>query len=132
MGSRLSISGSKCVAARRTATAPRAPSPPPRRTASISPPARRRSPATPRRWVASSATVDGVSLFDVKGGVKLMEGAQSPLPRQRALPAAPEAVLQLGQLRLKLLPDLTRTRPAPPAKQKRGAVRSSRVSRSRR
>jgi hypothetical protein len=52
--------------------------------------------------------VDGVSLFDVKQGVKLMEGSQSVLPPQRALPTAHEAVLQLGQMRLKLLPDLTR------------------------
>ena len=52
-----------------------------------------------------------MSLFDVKGGVKLMEGAQSVLPPQRALPTAHEAVVQLGELRLKLLPDLTRTRP---------------------
>ena len=55
--------------------------------------------------------MEGVSLFDVKGGVKLMEGAQSVLPTQRALPTASEAVVQLGQLRLKLLPDLTRARP---------------------
>ena len=44
-----------------------------------------------------------------------MEGAQSVLPPQRALPTAHEAVLQLGELRLKLLPDLTRARPAPVA-----------------
>ena len=58
--------------------------------------------------MASSGTVDGVSLFDVKGGVRLAEGAGSALPPQRAPPAAPEAVLQLGQMRFKMLPDLTR------------------------
>ena len=73
----------------------------------FAPPRLTRTPAPPR-WVASSGTVDGVSLFDVKGGVKLMEGAQSVLPKQRALPTASEAVLQLGQMRFQLLPDLTR------------------------
>ena len=58
--------------------------------------------------MASSGTVDGVSLFDVKGGVRLAEGAGSVLPPQRAPPSAPEAVLQLGQMRFKMLPDLTR------------------------
>lgn len=52
-----------------------------------------------------------MSLFDVKGGVKLMEGGQSVLPPQRALPTAAEAVVQLGQMRFKLLPDLTRACP---------------------
>ncbi len=52
--------------------------------------------------------MEGVSLFDVKRGVELMEGAGSQLPPQRALPTASEAVLQLGQMRFKLLPDLTR------------------------
>lgn len=115
MGSRLSISGSKCVAKaphRNRTTRSRA-APESHRLylrPRIAPPRLTRRPA-PRRWVASSGTVDGVSLFDVKGGVKLMEGAQSVLPKQRALPTASEAVLQLGQMRFQLLPDLTRTRP---------------------
>ena len=111
MGSRLSISGSKCVApqpqlsrARCSRVAQRVSAPALRSTAP-------HTPFSVRRWIASSATVDGVSLFDVKGGVKLMEGAQSVLPPQRALPTAHETVVQLGELRLKLLPDLTRTRP---------------------
>ena len=69
-----------------------------------------------------------MSLFDVKQGVKLMEGSQSVLPPQRALPTAHEAVLQLGQMRFKLLPDLTRAcplaLPAPAARKKTHKMRA--------
>lgn len=54
--------------------------------------------------------MEGVSLFDIKGAVKLMEGSQSPLPKQVVLPQHQSAVLRLGSLNLKLLPDLTRAR----------------------
>jgi hypothetical protein len=60
------------------------------------------------RWVAASNTVEGVSLFDVKGAVKLMEGSRSELPKQWVPKPSTEPVLQLGRLNLRLMPELTR------------------------
>ena len=60
------------------------------------------------RWVAASNTVEGVSLFDVKGAVKLMEGSRSELPKQWVPKPSPEPVLQLGRLNFRLMPELTR------------------------
>jgi hypothetical protein len=58
--------------------------------------------------MAADPAVSGASLFDVKAGLKMMEGGASALPPQRALPSVADSVVQLGQLRLRLLPDLNR------------------------
>ena len=64
------------------------------------------------KWAASTGTVEGVSLFDVRGAVELAKGNQDVLPVQRALPVLKEGegVLQVGRLSLRLLPDLTPSR----------------------
>jgi hypothetical protein len=64
------------------------------------------------KWAASTGTVEGVSLFNVRGAVELAKGTKDKLPVQRALPvAAPtEGVLQLGRMSLRLMPDFTPSR----------------------
>jgi hypothetical protein len=57
------------------------------------------------KWAASTATVEGVSLFDVRGALKLAQGGQDKLPVQRSLP--PPQMVMLGGVRLKLMPDYT-------------------------
>jgi hypothetical protein len=51
-----------------------------------------------------------VSLFNVRGAMELMQGSQSQLPVQKALPMPAMPTLQLGSLRLKVMPDFTPSR----------------------
>ena len=104
LGSSLSLRGSKCVLT--TTGQPAAPL----RALSLGSSCRTHLTPAPSRWAASTSTVEGVSLFDVRGAVKLMDGSSSPLPPQRALPSSTDAVLEVGKLRLRLLPELTPSR----------------------
>lgn len=61
------------------------------------------------KWQASTSTVDGATLFDVKAAPRLMEGSQSVLPPQRTIKSAPSLV-EIGSVKLRLLPDFTPSR----------------------
>lgn len=60
------------------------------------------------KWIASSTTVEGASIFSAGSALELMEGNKSPLlPPQRSLPKLDLPTVQLGSMRLKLFPDFT-------------------------
>jgi hypothetical protein len=59
------------------------------------------------KWQASSGTVEGTSLFDVKAAYKLIDGTDATLPRQRAVAPAPETVITLGNKLFRVFPDFT-------------------------
>lgn len=60
------------------------------------------------KWIASSTTVQGASIFSAGSALELMEGNKSPLlPPQRSLPKLDMPIVQLGSMRVKLFPDFT-------------------------
>ena len=61
------------------------------------------------KWAASSGGSSGVSLFDVRGALKLASGAASELPVQKALPAPSSTVMLLGKP-FRLMPDASPAR----------------------